>query len=161
MKEHGERGKRREIRYFSPGGETRIPNGIYIQRGGFLMECSRNARKFVPTGLVGEGQGGPGRQGGIVVLPTSACLDGPGQAWIGNKVGAFSVGNAFKGKFVDVETGEEFSAESTTVEIGGLSPPELSQCAACLAYNLRRSVLVKDFNDANLYLADPSPTTIS
>lgn len=161
MKDHVERGKRREIRYFSPRGETHIPNGIYIQRGGFLMECRRNARKFVLAGLAGEGQGGPGHCGGIVVLSTSACLDRLGRAWIENKGAAFSVGNAFKGQFVDVETGEDFSAESTTVEIGGLSSPELSQCAACLADNLRRPVLVKDFNFANLYLSTPSPTTHS
>lgn len=36
----------KEIKYFSPDGLKTVPNGHYIQKGGFIKECIDNSKKF-------------------------------------------------------------------------------------------------------------------
>lgn len=72
-------------------------------------------------------------------------------------IGAFSVGNAFKGKYVDIETGQVFSDRSYTIEVGGLSSNGLLRLAERIANEFdQQTVLVKDFNNGKFYLADGS-----
>ena len=181
--------KIREIRNFSPDGST-MPNGVNVQRGGFLVECHRNANAFVTEGIAGQQYGLANYRGGIIVFATSVnsvvlskngLVNKAKQLWhtflniakkdkklrkcidaynkddgnIDDLIGAFSIGNAFKGKYVDIDTGEEFNDRSYTIEIGGLSSKGLLDLAERIANEFeQQTVLVKDFNQNKFYLAD-------
>ena len=70
-------------------------------------------------------------------------------------IGAFSVGNAFKGKYVDINTGKIFNDRSYTIEVGGISSKGLLNFAELVANEfIQQTVLVKDFNNMKFYLAD-------
>lgn len=70
-------------------------------------------------------------------------------------IGAYSIGNFFKGKYVG-DNGESFSEKSTSVEINGLSTTALLHLAEFLCRVFKQeTVLVKDFNNGKIYLADP------
>lgn len=179
----------REIKWFSESGQ-KMPNGIGFQRGGFLIECHNNARKFVTEGIAGQQYGLANYRGGVIVFATSvnsvelsknAIANRAKQLWHSflnstlkdrklnkcidsyNKdernaddlIGAFSVGNAFKGKYVDIDTGKVFNDKSYTIEIGGLSSKGLLNLAERIANEFeQQTVLVKDFNNNKFYLAD-------
>lgn len=179
----------RSIKYFSTTGLD-MPNGVNIQRGGFLTECRKNERAFVTEGIAGQQYGLADYRGGIIVFATSvnsvelsknAIVNKAKQLWhsfvnmamkdkkLGkcidaynkddtNKddlISAFSVGNAFKGKYKDIETGAEFSDLSYTIEVGGLSSKGLLNLAERIANEFeQQTVLVKDFNNMKFYLAD-------
>ena len=69
-------------------------------------------------------------------------------------IGAYSVGNAFKGKYVG-DNGEEYDERSTTIEINGLSSDGLLRLAEMIARIFHQeTVLVKDFNNMKIYLAN-------
>ena len=69
-------------------------------------------------------------------------------------VGAYSVGNVFKGHYVG-GNGEEFDENSTTIEINGLSSKGLLRLSEMIARAFHQEcVLVKDFNKMKFYLAD-------
>lgn len=69
-------------------------------------------------------------------------------------IGAYSVGNAFKGKYVG-DDGEEYNERSTTIEINGLSSNGLLRLAEMIARIFHQeTVLVKDFNNMKFYLAN-------
>lgn len=36
----------KHLKYFSPDGKDKLPNGVYFQKGGFIHECHINAHKF-------------------------------------------------------------------------------------------------------------------
>ena len=74
-------------------------------------------------------------------------------------IGAYSVGNFFKGKYVG-DNGEMFNEKSVSVEINGLSSRSLFKMAEMLAKAFRQeTVLVKDLNNGKIYLADSAPST--
>lgn len=69
-------------------------------------------------------------------------------------IGAYSVGKAFKGKYVG-DNGEEYDERSTTIEINGLSSDGLLRLAEMIARIFHQeTVLVKDFNNMKIYLAN-------
>lgn len=69
-------------------------------------------------------------------------------------IGAYSIGNAFKGKYVG-DNGEEYSERSTTIEINGLSTEGLLRLAEMIARIFHQeTVLVKDLNKNKFYLAN-------
>ena len=72
----------------------------------------------------------------------------------GETVSNYSIGNAFRGRYVDDE-GNVFDENSTSVEIDGLSSDGLLRLAETIARVFRQeTVLVKDFNTMKFYLAD-------
>ena len=76
------------------------------------------------------------------------------------KIGAYSVGNFFKGKYVG-DNGEMYNEKSISVEINGISSKHLLEFAEMLAKEfMQETVLVKDLNLNKIYLADtiPMPT---
>ena len=112
------------------------------------MECRKNASKFVTEGIAGGQCGISNYRGGVIVFATSVnsaqlsrdeLVKKAKQMWesfvhdADGLIGAFSVGNAFKGKYKDIETREEFSEHSYTIEIGGLSSKGLLKLAGLVA----------------------------
>ena len=75
----------------------------------------------------------------------------------GEYVGAYSVGNFFKGKYVG-DNGEMYDEKSIAVEINGLSSKSLLTIAEMIAKEFRQeTVLVKDLNKNKIYTADSIP----
>lgn len=75
----------------------------------------------------------------------------------GEYIGAYSVGNFFKGKYVG-DNGEMYDEKSLSVEINGLSSKSLLKVAELLAKDfMQETVLVKDLNTNKIYLADSIP----
>lgn len=69
-------------------------------------------------------------------------------------IGAYTIGNAFRGKYVG-DNGEQFDERSTTIEIGGLSTKGLLRLAEMIARVFHQeTVLVKDMNNMKFYLAN-------
>ena len=69
-------------------------------------------------------------------------------------IGAYSVGNSFKGKYVG-DNGEEYKESSTTIEVNGISSEALLRLAEMVARVFgQETVLVKDFNSNKFYLAN-------
>ena len=80
------------------------------------------------------------------------------------RIGAYSVGNFFKGKYVG-DNGEMYNEKSLSVEINGISSRNLLTFAELLAQEFRQeTVLVKDLNRNKIYTADripmPADTTL-
>jgi hypothetical protein len=72
----------------------------------------------------------------------------------GEYIGAYSLGNFFKGKYVG-DNGEMFNDRSICLEINGLSSKSLLKLAEMIADRFRQeTVLVKDLNKNKIYLAD-------
>lgn len=72
----------------------------------------------------------------------------------GEYIGAYSLGNFFKGKYVG-DNGEMFNDRSICLEINGLSSKSLLKLAEMIADRFRQeTVLVKDLNRNKIYLAD-------
>lgn len=73
-------------------------------------------------------------------------------------IGAYSLGNFFKGKYVG-DNGEMFNDRSICLEINGLSSKSLLKLAEMIADRFRQeTVLVKDLNNNKIYLADSNET---
>ena len=73
------------------------------------------------------------------------------------RIGAYSVGNFFKGKYVG-DNGEMYNDKSLSVEINGISSRNLLSFAELLAKEfMQETVLVKDLNLNKIYLADSIP----
>lgn len=69
-------------------------------------------------------------------------------------IGAYSIGNAFKGHYVG-DNGEQYDERSTTIEVGGLSTKGLLRLAEMIAKVFHQeTVLVKDMNNMKFYLAN-------
>lgn len=72
----------------------------------------------------------------------------------GESIGAYSLGNFFKGKYVG-DNGEMFNDNSICLEINGLSSKSLLKLAEMIADRFKQeTVLVKDLNKNKIYLAD-------
>lgn len=72
----------------------------------------------------------------------------------GEYIGAYSLGNFFKGKYVG-DNGEMFNDRSICLEINGLSSKSLLKLAEMIADRFKQeTVLVKDLNKNKIYLAD-------
>lgn len=72
----------------------------------------------------------------------------------GEYIGAYSLGNFFKGKYVG-DNGEMFDDKSICLEINGLSSKSLLKLAEMIADRFKQeTVLVKDLNMNKIYLAD-------
>lgn len=72
----------------------------------------------------------------------------------GEYIGAYSLGNFFKGKYVG-DNGEMFNDRSICLEINGLSSKSLLKLAEMIAETFKQeTVLVKDLNRNKIYLAD-------
>ena len=75
----------------------------------------------------------------------------------GEYIGAYSVGNFFKGKYVG-DNGEMYNEKSLAVEINGLSSDSLLSVAEMFAQEfMQETVLVKDLNKNKIYTADAIP----
>ena len=69
-------------------------------------------------------------------------------------IGAYSIGNAFKGKYVG-DNGEAYNERSTTIEVNGLSSQGLLRLAEMIARVFHQeTVLVKDFNNMKFFLVN-------
>lgn len=181
----------KEIVYFSPDGKS-MPNGVGLQRGGFLMECRHNANSFILNEEVHGKQYGLAKyRGGVIVFSTDVNAIKLDANSFKNKVkqiittfqqrygtesklkkivnhfnkfsdreeiGAYSVGNAFSGKYVG-DNGEHFDERSKTIEVNGLSTKGLLWLAELIARMFHQeTVLVKDFNANKFYLANGRKT---
>lgn len=72
----------------------------------------------------------------------------------GEYIGAYSLGNFFKGKYLG-DNGEMFNDRSICLEINGLSSKSLLKLAEMIADRFKQeTVLVKDLNRNKIYLAD-------
>ena len=75
----------------------------------------------------------------------------------GEYIGAYSVGNFFKGKYVG-DNGEMYNERSLAVEINGLSSESLLKVAEMIAQEfMQETVLVKDLNKNKIHTADSIP----
>ena len=75
----------------------------------------------------------------------------------GEYIGAYSVGNFFKGEYVG-DNGEMYNERSLAVEINGLSSESLLKVAEMIAQEfMQETVLVKDLNKNKIYTADSIP----
>ena len=73
-------------------------------------------------------------------------------------IGAYSVGNFFKGKYVG-DNGEMYDEKSLSIEINGLSTKSLVKVAEDIANRFRQeTVLVKDLNTGKIFLVDGEPS---
>lgn len=78
----------------------------------------------------------------------------------GEYIGAYSVGNFFKGKYVG-DNGEMYNEKSLGVEINGLSSKSLLTVAEMIAQEfMQRTVLVKDLNKNKIYTAETIPCNL-
>lgn len=157
----------REIRYFHPSGKS-LPNGSYFQMGGFLGECRQNRDSYVLDETVhGEQCGLSKYQGGVITFSTGANAETSSDVFI-DKVnqklndledgGICSIGNAFKGKYVD-EKGKMYDEKSISVEVNGLSSKSLVKLAELLAETFRQeTLLVKDLNNDKIFLVETELT---
>lgn len=76
----------------------------------------------------------------------------------GEYIGAYSLGNFFKGKYLG-DNGEMFNDRSICLEINGLSSKSLLKLAEMIADRFKQeTVLVKDLNRNKIYLADANET---
>ena len=129
--------KVREIKYFSPDGST-MPNGVNIQRGGFLKDCRINANSFKGNKFSCS----------VVVLPSGAEVR--------NRSPYVIVDGAFNGRYFDQDSGCRFDSESMSIPFfRDYSPKRLRQIGNEIAIQLGvKSVLVKDFRRNEIFLVD-------
>ena len=167
----------KEVKYFHPSGKS-MPNGCHFQRGGFLNECKINTDSFTFDEGVHDNQYGKNYRGGIIVFPTdvnAVTIDDDKMKQLiatfnnrmnrvkktddqSEKIGAYSVSNHFKGKYVG-NGGEMYDERSQSVEINGISRRHLLEFAESLAQEFQqKTVIVKDLNSNKIYVADKIPT---
>ena len=162
-----------EVKYFHPNGNT-MPNGCSYQRGGFIHECIINKESFVlDEGVHGKQSGMKQSRGGLVVFSTDVdtvklndhkLTDNIKQLITTfntkrseERIGAYSVGNFFKGKYVG-ENGEMYNDKSLSVDVNGISSRTLLSFAELLAKKfMQETVLVKDLSTNKIYLANSIP----
>ena len=144
----------KEIKYFSRDGQTR-PNGIGFQRGNFIKECADNANSFALTEAVFCGQKSPnGKRGGVIILPTNSS-NNLNDDVISQSIAiisqAYSIGNAFQGRYIGAYD-EIYDKTSITIEVNGLSKSGLCRVATSVARALhQKALIVKDLNSNKIY----------
>ena len=147
-----------KVQYFSRDGRS-LPNGAGFQRGNFIKECSDNANNFVLSEAVFCGRKlQNGERGGVIVFPASADarLDRDKislwLATLSQGVGAYAIGNTFKGEYIDGNN-ELYDERSITIEFGCMASKDLIHFTKRLAKELHQnSILVKDLNDNKIYI---------
>ena len=129
--------KVRKIQYFSPDGST-MPNGVNIQRGGFLAECNINSNSFRASQMFES----------MVILPLDAepKEDCP----------YLTIVDIFMGRYFDEKSGCRFDSESMIVPFyRKLSKKRLSKVANEIAtYFGVKAVLVKDCSNNSFFMVD-------
>lgn len=144
----------KEIKYFSRDGRT-MPNGIGFQRGNFIKECADNANSFVLSEVVFSGQKSPnGKSCGVIILPVNTnnnLNDDTITQSIATISQAYSIGNAFRGRYIGVYD-EIYDKNSITIEVNGLSRGGLYRVATSVARTLhQKAIIVKDLNSNKIY----------
>jgi hypothetical protein len=144
----------KEIKYFSRDGRT-MPNGIGFQRGNFIKECADNANSFVLSEVVFSGQKSPnGKCYGVIILPVNTnnnLNDDTITQSIATISQAYSIGNAFRGRYIGVYD-EIYDKNSITIEVNGLSRGGLYRVATSVARTLhQKAIIVKDLNSNKIY----------
>ncbi len=161
-----------------------MPNGIGYQRGNFIIECRKNREAFIVDEAVRNNQPvSADYKGGAIVFSTDVNAVGLDanelMNWLKQHIGtfaqrynasnilhkvvsndseecigAYSVGNAFRGRYAG-DNGEEYNERSTTIEVNGLSSKGLLYLAEMIARVFKQeTVLVKNFNTDKIYLAN-------
>lgn len=75
-------------------------------------------------------------------------------------IGAYSLGNFFKGNYID-DSGNRYSEKSLCLEVNGISSKTLLKLAEMLCEEFKQeTVLVKDLNKNKIYVADAVPGDI-
>ncbi|MCH4147684.1 MAG: hypothetical protein LKG25_04580 [Prevotella sp.] len=156
------------VRYFYPSGRDTLPDGIYIQKGGFLRECRTNKSNFTFRGDLASERKVLDEEirRGVIVFPVSfgALLPEVDKVIFAvrkvlatlaeDDYSTFSVDRSFKARYMDVH-GNCFDERSLTVRLQGLSGAALLHFAGLLSRKLcQSSVLVRDFHSGKIYLAD-------
>lgn len=81
-----------------------------------------------------------------------------GEQTVNDFIGAFSVGNFFRGRYVG-DNGKVFDEKSLAVEVNGVSSEALIYLAELIATEFQQeTVLVKDLNKNKIYLANSERT---
>lgn len=92
-----------EIKYFSPDGKG-MPNGIGIQRSGFLHECKKNKEAFeIGQSICTVHNAKRGHLGGIIVFNTDVVADSLVCDCLRQNIIppiVYSVGNTFRGQYI-------------------------------------------------------------
>jgi len=199
----------KEIKYFSTDGSNKLPNGVYIQKGMYITECTKNKENFneynnqylISNDLelveaIHKNQYSLSEyKGGIIVFSVDVnsvnisknklvnwfkkkiksyknkifskkqltdiirkfnsdkdkTID---KEAINDKIGAFSIGNFFLGRYID-DAGNLFDEKSMSLEINGITSNALIYLAEEIAKNFEQeTVLVKDLNKNKIYLVD-------
>lgn len=176
----------KEVKYFHPSGKT-MPNGSHYQRGGFIKDnfvldegvhgeqygmayyrgglvvfstdvnaVEVNDNKLINKikQLIATFNNRINRNKKIhnTINNLNKGIKKPEE-----KIGAYSVGNFFEGKYVG-DNGEMYNDKSLSVEINGISSRTLLSFAELLAKEfMQETVLVKDLNLNKIYLADSIP----
>jgi len=145
----------REIKNFSPEGKC-MPNGIGIQRGGFLHECKKNREAFeIDQPVRPVHNATKGHQGGIIVFSADAVDDSlVCDCLQKNRISpiSYSVGNAFRGQYVGSKS-EIYNKDSMTIVVHDLTTKELFRLAKMLSKAQHPTgVIVKDLNTKRIYI---------
>ena len=144
----------KEIKYFSRDGRN-VPNGVGFQRGNFIKECIDNASNFVLSeALRGEQNRSSCCFGGVIILPANTnnkLNDDAITQSIATTSQAYSIGNAYRGRYIGVYD-EIYDKNSITIEVYGLSQLALLRCADFIARALhQKALIVKDVNSNKIY----------
>ena len=144
----------KEIKYFSKDGRS-LPNGVGFQRGNFLKECADNANSFVLSEVMFSGQKSTnGKREGVIILPANTNNnhnDDIITQSIATISQAYSIGNAFRGRYIGVYD-EIYDKNSITIEVNGLSRGGLYRFATSVARALhQKALIVKDLNSNKIY----------
>lgn len=146
----------KEIKYFSPDGK-RMPNGIGIQRGGFLHECRKNKEAFeIDQSICMVHNAKRGHLGGIIVFSTDAVANTLVCDYLQHITPpiAYSIGNAFKGQYIG-SSGELYNKDSLTIVVNGMATKKLLKLAEMLSKTLHPTgIIVKNLNTTKMYTAN-------
>jgi hypothetical protein len=143
----------KEIKYFSPDGKS-MPNGIGIQRGGFLHECMKNKEAFeIDQSICMAHNNKREYLGGIIVFSTDTVADSLVCDYLQHIIPpiAYSIGNAFRGQYVG-SSGELYNKDSLTIVVNGMTTKRLLKLAEMLSKTLHPTgIIVKDLNTMKIY----------
>ena len=154
----------KEVEFFHPSGKS-LPNGSYIQRGGFLHECRQNKESYTIDKIMHDTNNGLSvkYKGGIITFVTtfklSAFLIKEVEQAIEtycctyNKCAVtYNVGKSFYGKYIG-DKGEVYDEESLSVEINALTSKSLIKLSEYLADTFsQETLLVKDLNENKIFM---------
>ena len=149
-----------EIKYFHPQGEI-LKNGVYIYKGFFLGECSKNSQAFTVNPVIKAHIGNTGEnKGGILIFPENIVFSNEMIVQVvdlfflkikkENPYG-YVLDNCFHGSYVSPERCN-FGKFSLTLEVYGLGYRELLKLADTVFNSLEFCcIVVRDFNTNKFY----------